>query len=81
MSFAGFIIAAASVMYGAYVVIMTLIYGREQPGFAAIIAVITFLQGFILIMMGITGEYIWRILDEVRNRKPYVIESKHENED
>ena len=79
MSFAGLVTAALSVSYGLFVVVMTLAFGRDQPGWASVIALLAFLQGMTMTMMGIMGEYIWRTLDEVRARKPYVVESSYEH--
>jgi dolichol-phosphate mannosyltransferase len=43
-------------------------------GWASIIAIITFLLGLIMIMLGIIGEYLWRILDETRRRPSYIVD-------
>jgi dolichol-phosphate mannosyltransferase len=43
-------------------------------GFATIVALITFLLGLIIIMLGIIGEYIWRIFEESNKRPETVIE-------
>ena len=32
------------------------------------------LSGIQMLMLGIIGEYLWRTLDQVRNRQPYIIE-------
>jgi len=46
----------------------------EQPGWASLMVVMVFMLGTVMIMLGILGEYLWRILDEVRARSPYVID-------
>lgn len=43
-------------------------------GYAPIIILILVLSGFQMLMLGVIGEYLWRTLDQVRNRTPYVIE-------
>jgi dolichol-phosphate mannosyltransferase len=43
-------------------------------GFASLVALITFLLGLIIVMLGVIGEYLWRIFDEVNQRPEVVIE-------
>lgn len=60
------IVYSAKVVYGFY------IHGIDAPGFASTAIIISFFSSLILICLGLIGEYIVRIYDEVRNR-PYVI--------
>lgn len=78
MSFIGFITAILSFLYGVFVVISTVFGLIELQGWTTIIALITFLLGIIMIMLGIIGEYLWRILDESRQRPSFVIDEKFE---
>lgn len=78
MSFVGFITALLSFLYGVFVVICTIFGFIEVQGWTSIIALITFLLGIIMIMLGIIGEYLWRILDESRDRPSYVIDEVYE---
>ena len=48
------------------------VYGMETKGFASLAILISFFSSLLLICLGIIGEYIVRIYDEVRSR-PYVI--------
>jgi hypothetical protein len=48
--------------------------GREVKGFATLAILISFFSSLILICLGIIGEYIVRIYDEVRDRPYTVIE-------
>ncbi|MEK3675539.1 glycosyltransferase family 2 protein [Paenibacillus sp. FSL R10-2771] len=74
MSIIGFITALLSFFYGIFVVAGTLFGFIELQGWTTIIALITFLLGIIMIMLGIIGEYMWRILDESRRRPSYIID-------
>ncbi len=47
-------------------------------GWAPIMMLILLIGGMIMIMLGIIGEYIWRIYDEVRNRSVYIVEEKED---
>lgn len=70
----GFIVSALSFLYGGSVVVNTLIGVSPSPGFPTIVALITFLLGLIIIMLGIIGEYIWRIFDQLNQRPEAVID-------
>jgi glycosyltransferase involved in cell wall biosynthesis len=45
-------------------------------GWAPIMIVLLILGGLIMLMLGVLGEYIWRILDEVKSRPLYVVDSR-----
>jgi dolichol-phosphate mannosyltransferase len=45
-------------------------------GFAPIMIMITMTSGLIMIMLGILGEYLWRILDILKRRPKYFIDKK-----
>lgn len=76
MSIAGAILAAFSFFIGAFYVIQKLI-GVELPlGLPTTILVITFFAGMQLLSLGLMGEYIGRIYDEVKQRPLYIIDQK-----
>ena len=59
----------------AYIVVRlgrTAIYGIEVPGYESIIVTILFLGGIQLISLGVLGEYLGRVFDEVRGRPLYL---------
>ena len=76
MSGFGVLVAAVSFAYGTSVVIHALVSGIEVPGFASIIALVTFLLGVIILMLGVIGEYLWRIFDETNKRPETVVEQE-----
>ncbi|MEK3865996.1 glycosyltransferase family 2 protein [Paenibacillus sp. FSL H7-0716] len=78
MSFIGFATALLSFLYGVFVIFSTVFGFIELQGWTTIIALITFLLGIIMIMLGIIGEYLWRILDESRERPSYVVDQTFE---
>ncbi len=43
-------------------------------GYASLVSLVTFLLGLIILMLGIIGEYLWRIFDEVNRRPDTVID-------
>jgi dolichol-phosphate mannosyltransferase len=74
ISVVGFIVSLLSFGYGSYIVIDTIFGQRDVPGFATLAAMISFLLGMVMIMLGIIGEYVWRIFDEVTKRPEVVVD-------
>lgn len=70
----GCIISAASFIYLVVVVYLKLFTSSTVPGWSSLIALNLFFNGFILIVLGLFGEYIGRIYDEVKSRPLYIIE-------
>jgi len=74
ISWIGITLAFVSFLYGLYVILYVLIQGIEVPGFASLFTLTAFLSGLTLTMLGIIGQYIWRIFDEVNGSPESVIE-------
>lgn len=76
MSIAGFVLAGFSFCIGAWYVIRKLL-GADLPlGFSTTVLVITFFSGVQLLGLGLIGEYVGRIYDEVKRRPMYIVERK-----
>lgn len=72
-SFIGFIAVLLSVLFSIYAVIVKVIFHRSTEGFTALLLVITFLSGTLLFFLGIIGEYVGRVYEEVKARPQYVV--------
>jgi dolichol-phosphate mannosyltransferase len=70
----GALTAVASVIYGIFLIVATLLHGGDMPGFPTIVTLISFFFSLVLLMLGIIGEYIWRIFDRVTQKPESVIE-------
>ncbi len=70
----GGIIACFGFLYGIYTIIKKLLY-PDLPivGFSALMSMMTFMSGMIMIMLGLVGEYIGRIYISQNNNPQYVI--------
>lgn len=68
----GFTTALGSFLYALYYFIKTLIVGDPVAGFPTLIIVILFLGGIQLLALGILGEYVGRIFNEVKRRPVYL---------
>ncbi len=77
MSIIGFIFAFISFFIGLYYIIVKLIDPSLTPGLSSTILFITFFSGLNLIGLGLLGEYVGRIYDEVKNRPNFIIDKKY----
>lgn len=74
-SYLGASISVLSFLYASFLFFRTIIQGVDVPGYASIMVVILFLGGIQLISLGMIGEYIARIFNEVKQR-PHFIERR-----
>lgn len=74
MSLLGLIIALLGFLYAIIIIIAKIFGDIPFTGWAPIMITVLVLSGFQMLMLGIIGEYLWRTLDQVRNRPPFVIE-------
>jgi glycosyltransferase involved in cell wall biosynthesis len=80
-TYAGMGVGLASLIYLTFIIVKTLIWGVDVPGYASLITLILFFSSLNLIGIGVLGEYIGRIFEEVKNRPLYVIEGYYGDED
>ena len=69
----GALIALTGFLYALNIVYWRLRYGLAFPGQAPIMILILVIGGVLMLMLGIVGEYIWRIYDEVKRKPNYVV--------
>jgi len=75
-TFIGLAIALFAFIFGSYIIIRTLIYGIDVPGYASIMVVILFLGSVQLITLGVIGEYVSRLFVEGKQRPHYVVDDE-----
>jgi len=73
----GSFISFLSFIYGSFIIVNTILFGNDSPGYASLITVVLFIGGVQLIGIGILGEYIGRIYIESKNRPIYIIENEY----
>lgn len=76
MSLAGVLCALAGFIYSIVIVIARILGFQPFIGWAPLMIVILFVGGLIMLMLGVLGEYIWRIYDEVRARPRFIVEKR-----
>jgi glycosyltransferase involved in cell wall biosynthesis len=72
-SLLGLLLAGAAFVFGVQILIETFIFGQSVPGYPSVIVGLMVLGGVQLIMIGIMGEYIGKILSELKARPVYFV--------
>jgi hypothetical protein len=72
-SLLGLLMAGAALVFGVQILIETFIYGQSVPGYPSVVVGLMVLGGVQLIMIGIMGEYIGKILSELKARPVYFV--------
>jgi polyisoprenyl-phosphate glycosyltransferase len=76
ISFAGIATSVLGVFYSITIVIAWMMGMTPFTGWAPIMIAILLIGGLIMIMLGVIGEYVWRINEEVRKRPNYIIRDR-----
>ena len=74
MSITGLVFFIAGILYGIIIVILYLQGTTPFKGWSPIMILILLSSGLQMLISGVIGEYLWRTLDQARNRPLYVIE-------
>ncbi len=72
----GIVIALCAISFGVWIVIEHFVYGSDVPGWATLVTGMMFFSGVQLLSIGILGEYVGRIFEEVKQRPVYVVGSE-----
>ena len=75
----GATISLLALLYAAYVTIETLLFGNPTPGWATLTVGLMFFSGVQLFSIGILGEYLGRVYEEVKRRPMYLVSDDHDN--
>ena len=69
----GVMCAGGGFLYGIYTIVKRLLLPDVQAGFSALMSMLVFMGGMIMLMLGLIGEYIGRIYISMNNSPQYVI--------
>lgn len=72
-SLLGLLLALGALITGAWILVKTLLFGEDVPGYPSLVVGIMVLGGVQLLMIGILGEYIGKLLSESKARPVYFV--------
>jgi dolichol-phosphate mannosyltransferase len=72
-AFLGAVAVGLSTLFSLYALYAKLFLNRSPQGFTALILLITFLSGVHLFFLGVIGEYVGRVYEEVKGRPIYIV--------
>jgi glycosyltransferase involved in cell wall biosynthesis len=72
-SYVGVMISLVALLYALFFLVKTLIWGIDVPGFPSLLISVLLLGGIQLISLGVIGEYLGRVYEEVKGRPLYII--------
>lgn len=65
--------AGLASLYAAFLILRVLIFGRDVPGYASLMVVVLFCFAVQMVAIGIMGEYLGRLYQEVKGRPIYIV--------
>lgn len=80
-SLVGMAISGFAFVYILLRLLRTLIYGIDVPGYESLLAAVLFMGGIQLVTLGVIGDYLGRVFNEVKGRPLYIVRSAHGFED
>jgi glycosyltransferase involved in cell wall biosynthesis len=76
-TYVGFALACLTLLYACFLLGRTIIFGNDVPGYASLMVAVLFLGGIQLLTLGIVGEYIGRVYEEVKGRPLYLVRDRY----
>jgi len=72
----GFVLSVISFLLIVYQIALFILFGQGNPGISTIIVLLGFLFGMLFLILGVIGEYLARIYDEVKQRPSFIVREK-----
>jgi polyisoprenyl-phosphate glycosyltransferase len=72
-SMLGLLLAATALFFGAWIILQTLLFGQDVPGYPSLVVGLMVLGGVQLLMIGVLGEYVGKLLSEIKARPVYFV--------
>jgi len=72
----GFVISGISLAYLLYSVIKVFVKGVPFPGYGTIVSVMLLMFGFLFLILGVLGQYLAQVYEEVKARPNYIVKEK-----
>jgi glycosyltransferase involved in cell wall biosynthesis len=72
-SLLGLLLAAVALFFGIEILIETLVFGKDVPGYPSLVVGMMVIGGVQLVMIGVLGEYVGKLLSEIKARPVYFV--------
>jgi hypothetical protein len=69
----GVLLSLTALLFGAWIALQTIFFGKDVPGYPSLAVGIMVLGGVQLMMIGVLGEYIGKLLSEAKGRPVYFV--------
>ncbi|MFT3782901.1 MAG: glycosyltransferase family 2 protein [Nibricoccus sp.] len=73
ISVGGFCTAVLACLYGGYAIVQKYVFNNTVPGWTGLVVILGIIGGMILISLGVIGEYVGRIFEEIKRRPLYIV--------
>lgn len=73
VSIFGLVLAALAFLYGGVLIVSYLLWGNEVPGWTTVVVCLLLFAGIQMVSIGVLGEYVARIFEEVKGRPLYLV--------
>ena len=75
--YVGALLSGAGFLYFFYVLYLAIFTDATIKGWPSMIGIMVIFNGFVLLMLGIMGEYVGRIYDETKGRPLYIVRDSY----
>ena len=72
-SMLGLLLAVTALVFGSMILLQTILYGKDVPGYPSLVVGLMVIGGVQLIMIGVLGEYVGKLLSEIKARPVYFV--------
>ncbi len=72
-SLLGLLLAATALLFGGWILLETILFGKDVPGYPSLVVSVMVIGGVQLLMIGVLGEYIGKLLSEIKGRPVYFV--------
>ena len=72
-SLLGLLLAVTALFFGGWILLETLLFGQDVPGYPSLVVSVMVIGGVQLIMIGVLGEYVGKLLSEIKARPVYFV--------
>jgi glycosyltransferase involved in cell wall biosynthesis len=69
----GLLLAASALLFGGWIALETILFGKDVPGYPSLVVSVMVIGGVQLLMIGVLGEYIGKLLSEIKARPVYFV--------